>query len=245
MDHIHHIYQLKQQEDKLNEEELLQLNQNLETVLMDHPTAWAEYSMFKDSLELLSCLLVKWNIVSLDDYAYRLTGRGVNVKMLDLLTMNSNFMTVETLWFTIISQTLPLKDFLDESIKQYSSILQTQTLKTIKFLLRMNQCDFAQVPSIEGLIASRKKFLVDKKNMQPDFNAESIEYQRLRQPTGFLAKCFKTSTQQKAVALKDLLSGMELAYRSFERALIGNLLVILGKNKPGKPLKKHSTTNFD
>jgi hypothetical protein len=51
--------------------------------------------------ELLNGLLVKWNLTDVENYYYRISDRALTVKLLDLLEMNTSYMTIETIWFSI------------------------------------------------------------------------------------------------------------------------------------------------
>ena len=88
-----------------------------------------------------------------------MTGRGLNVKMLDLEAMNQNIFTLETLWFSIMAHNPPLNRYLDDTIRQYAFLLQRITMDTIYYMLRMNNVDFNIYPNVEGLIAAKKPSL--------------------------------------------------------------------------------------
>lgn len=228
---IHHIYQLKKEESELSVKEKEKLDRNLEIVIMKYPTAWREYTIFKEAIEILACLMIKWNMVSIHDYTYRLIGRATNVVILDLKTLNENFFTVEGFWLTILANNEMLEGCLDNSVHQLGYILQTQTLKTISILLRMNNCDFEKVSSIEGYLAATKYKRLKKYNMIPDYSATPVPYQELSFSISHIFKCFRFKNDLKLSLLQESLSELELAYRSFEKALIESLLCCIQTEK--------------
>lgn len=163
-----------------------------------------------------------------------------------MIEMNKNILTMETLWLSVAVQTPPFRDILDESVKQYASILQGQTLKTVRMLLRMNEeCDFSAFPSIEGIVAAKQSKMIDKYGLWPDFDSKPIPYQRLRQPSGLIARCFKNPTQYKAQILQEHLAELELVYRTFERDLIGNILYIFGMNGDKTIIPRMNAAYYD
>jgi hypothetical protein len=246
VDDIHHIFQLKSHLSYLSDSEVTRLDLNIEYVLNYNPTAWIEYNLFAEALALLSALLIKWKMISKYNYSYRTSGRAINARILDITEMNKNILTMETLWLSVIVKNSPLKEILDESVRQYAIILQNQTLKTLRILLRMNQsCDFEACPTIDRIVAAKRVKIADKYGIWPDFEAMPVQYQRLRQPTGLFARCFKDSTQYRAQILKESLAELELVYRTFEQNLIGNFLYVYGMNGNRKKVPKIPSIYYD
>lgn len=153
---------------------------------------------------------------------------------------------METLWLSEMVKNSPLKEILDESVKQYAILLQNQTLKTLRMLLRMNQnCDFQACPSIDGIVAAKRVSMIDKYGIWPDFDAKPVNYQKLRQPTGLIARCFKDPTQYRAKLLEESLAELELVYRTFEQNLIGSFLYFYGMNGNRKRIPKIPSIYYD
>lgn len=117
VDNYHHIFQLKKYESELTSEQLENLNLNIEKILQINPTGFMEYQLFSDCLSLLSSLMVKWNLISANNYAYRLTGPGVNIRILDLNNLNENVMTAELVWLSVMVHEEPLVRYMDISVK--------------------------------------------------------------------------------------------------------------------------------
>jgi hypothetical protein len=69
--------------------EVEDLNEELGEYLTHRPTIFDEYRLTENLVDLIDGMLVKWNLVSTDMYIYRTSGRTLNVKMLNLVTMNS------------------------------------------------------------------------------------------------------------------------------------------------------------
>jgi len=218
--HMHHIYELKQREVQLSVELRNQLNQDLEEVLNANASALEEYRAVSTLLLIASALLVKWNMVNYDEYSYRLNGHVIQVHPLNLFTMNSSLLTMETLWYCQLVESPPLCRFVDVSTMQYAIVLRVEVARTLKYLLTMNNGDFWATPSIQGYMAALSPSLQYQYHMQADFEQSKPEYQGLRQPEGLAARCHKSPSQAKCLVLKKTLRDLEAAYRAFEKSLL-------------------------
>ena len=58
-----------------------------------------------------------------DMYLYRTSGRTLLVKMLNLVTMNKSFITIEIIWYAIQVLREPLCKYIDIQAKSYAKIL--------------------------------------------------------------------------------------------------------------------------
>jgi hypothetical protein len=76
------------------------LNNELSEYLGERPTIFDEYRLTENIVELIDALMIKWRLAEPDTYLYRTSGRTLNVKMLNLRTLNRQFITMETLWYT-------------------------------------------------------------------------------------------------------------------------------------------------
>lgn len=218
--HMHHIYELKQREIQLSAELRNQLNVDLEYVLNTNPSALEEYRAVCTLLLIASALLVKWNMVSYDEYSYRLNGNVIQIRPLNLFTMNSSLLTVETLWYCQLVESPPLCGFVDISTIQYAIVLRIEVARALKYLLAMNHEDFWAVPSIQGYMAALSPSLQYKYHMQADFDLSKPAYQTLSQPEGLVARCHRSPSQAKCLGLKKILRDLEAAYRAFEKSLL-------------------------
>ena len=218
--HMHHIYELKQRENLLPAELRSELNLDLECVLNTVPSALEDYRSVSTLLLIASALLVKWNMISYDEYSYRLNGHVTHIRPLNLFTMNSSLLTIETLWYSQLVESLPLCNFVDVPTIQYAIVLRAEAARTLKYMLEMNDGDFWNVPSIQGYMAAQNPVLRSQFHMQADFEQPQPVYQPLRQPEGLIARCHKSPSQAKSLVLKKTLRDLEAAYRAFEKSLL-------------------------
>ncbi|CAG9318394.1 unnamed protein product [Blepharisma stoltei] len=227
---FHHIYRLKSEECDLSTVELNQLNHHFEDVLNAHPKALQEYELFKDTLNLISALGIKWGVVNLNNFSYRLTGRSLNIKLLDLQELNSNVFTCEAIWIATMVKQEPFLRIADDQIVQLSLLLIQITTKLINSLLSLNQnIDFNNVASIAGLVTSKNPKAVKFTGIEPDFQADVVPYQRLKLKRGILSFCNKDQDLKAAREIKSLIEDFESVYRQFEQTLMINIL-IMSKN---------------
>lgn len=218
---MHHIVELKNREMQLSEGVRRDLNSDLERVININSAALEEYRSVCTLLQIASALLVKWRLISYDEYSYRLNGHAVNIRPLNLFTMNSSLFTVESLWYCQIIDTPPLSSFVDVYTKQYAIVLRSEVARTLKVMLRLNNADFWKVPSIEGYLAKVNPVLQYRYHMQADLDVQlAPEYQSLSMPEGLTARCRMSPAHTKCLLLKKRLQDLEAAYRAFEKSLL-------------------------
>jgi hypothetical protein len=140
--------------------------------------------------------------------------------MIDLAEMNSNFVTLDTLWLCLKVIDKPLISIVNESVVQYSHILKKAFFDLLVFLVHFNRPDFDAVPSIEGYVAARSKKLVHM-GLIGNPEAPKPTYISLKPTVKNYLTCFRKSPLPK---LKSLLNEFEMAYKGFEKALILDIL---------------------
>ena len=69
-------------------------------IIFRSPQITSEYKILLNLIDLLNGLYVKWKIVSIKHYDYRVIGRCLNINFLDLEEMNSKFMTTDIIWIS-------------------------------------------------------------------------------------------------------------------------------------------------
>ncbi|CAG9330925.1 unnamed protein product [Blepharisma stoltei] len=228
---IHHVYRLKSMEDELSISQRNSLNANLEAILDSHPRTYNEYILFAETLKFISAMAIKWGIVSIDNYAYRVTGRGLNVKLLDLKEINNDIFTMETLWLALMVYREPLSKIADDQVNQYAMLLNDTICKLVNEFLSLNRnCDFEAVKSIAGLVASKNPEVTKYTGVEPDYNSTLVEYQRLKLKRGVWSLCLSKNDVNLIKSIKELLTDFEIVYRQFERSLMTNLLMAFHGN---------------
>ena len=151
--------------------------------------------------------------------------------MIDLERMNNDILCIETLWFTSAVHQRPLCDVMDQATKQYAIILNRESIKIFNYIISLNgECDFNSYHSIAGIVAARNKEVRLKMKIEPDSNPADVPYQHLPASIGLLTRCFKSRSQGINLTLREMLMNLEISYRTFEKSMIGNLLLLVGKD---------------
>jgi hypothetical protein len=236
IEQLHHLIMLSKDKSVLTSSEFEQLEDTFQEIKRINPTALLEYRIIKRILAFCSAMIVKWGLITLEDYNYRLTGRSLNVKvrfmqMIDLERMNHDILCIETLWFTSAVHQRPLCDVMDQATKQYAIILQRESIKIFNYIVSLNnECDFNSYPNIAGIVATRNKEVRLKMKIEPEPNPADVPYQHLPASIGLFTRCFKSRSQEIILTLREMLMNFELSYRTFEKSMIGNLLLLVGKD---------------
>lgn len=229
IDEMHHIIRLKSIESSMDTSEVDTLNRNLEKLLNRRPQALIEYRFLVSMVELIEALTIKWSIFRLDNYNYRLRGRALNVTILDIEKTNERVFSMDTIFLSRVLREQPFSQFVDELTHQYGIVLHQELVKLINFMLRLNNADFEEVPSISGYLAYVNPELYKKKFVVPDPYASEPVYQDFKLPKGVINRCFGSKTELKALKLFKMVKDFELVYRTFEKALVTLVLTIPNK----------------
>ena len=229
IDEMHHIIRLKSIELSMDTSEVDTLNRNLEKLLSRRPQALIEYRFLVSMIELIEALTIKWSIFRLDNYNYRLRGRALNVTILDIEKTNERVFSMDTIFLSRVLREQPFSQFVDELTHQYGIVLHQELVKLINFMLRLNNADFEEVPSISGYLAYINPELYRKKFVVPDPYATEPVYQDFKLPKGVINRCFGSKTELKALKLFKMVKDFELVYRTFEKALVTLVLTIPNK----------------
>lgn len=122
----------------------------------------------------------------------------------------------------------PFSGLLSSVAKQYALILIESGQKLLSFMGVLNcECPFPQVRSIKSLIAARDHQLASSQGILPDFDAQSVPYQRLKVKRGLFSLCMNSEDQINARRLKELVFDFARSYLQFEKELVGNMLADL------------------
>ncbi|OMJ79284.1 hypothetical protein SteCoe_20754 [Stentor coeruleus] len=183
-----------------------------------------KHKIISDLCDLISALLVKWNIFSKAKYEYRTNIRSQAIKIFDIKTLCSKPFNIEILWFCIAIKEKLLPQFLTIKLCQYSDLLENQANCIFKMLIdNFIEC----IPSIEDAVgiksrAYRKKCMKNEPIPYLGINT----YTELKRPT-LIGKLFQKQKLQESIALTNAIEDLESIYRMFEKELIGHFLLIL------------------
>jgi hypothetical protein len=223
---LHHLVQLNRSKNVLSYQQASTLEARIEDVLLGNTSALAEYELVKSAMELMSSLVIKWGLVQMDLYNYRVIGRCLNVRLLDLAAMNKQLMTLDTVWFIFTINDPPLSALIDEATRQYARVLYRQLLSVLNYLLAANSiADFDSNPTIEKAVAANSKIYARKLEVEFEPEDKLVPYQKLTKPSGMMLFCKKKPDELMMINLKQQIADFELAFRTFEKSLISRLLI--------------------
>ena len=225
IDLLHHIYKLKEIEETLDSFDAAELNSNLERVIFSRPSTLEEYKLLCSLAEIISGLIVKWDILIPENYHYRIRGRTMVVKILDLTEMSKTVISVDTLWMATVMNVRPFSKIIEEAVRQYGIVLTKEFEKVVNFALHLNLIDLRNPGNVSGYLAARVPELRTHKHMQPDYGVDGPAYQTLSLPTGFFRKCSKQRNNFNVEKLRKMLIDFEMLYRAFEISIVRSLLV--------------------
>ena len=225
IDRIHHIVKLKEVEENLSPDRQYALNCNLERVINDYPAALEEYKLVAKLLNVLSGLVVKWDILLPDNYQYRIRGRTMVIRILDLEEISKSVFSIDTLWLATMIHVRPFSRMLEESVRQYAVVLIDEFAKLLNHMLSLNPIDLKQPNNVGGYLAARVPALRLLMHMQPDYVVEQVRYQKLSLPTGIFRRCAKERNSEGVEQLRKKLVDFEMLYRAFEIEVVRSLLL--------------------
>lgn len=227
---IHHLLKLTNKNIPIPEISDDQIAYNINDVIRTKPLLLSQYKLFESMLQIWNGLLVKWQITKVNNFEYRFSGRGLNVRMLDLVDMNKSFLNIDVIWIATQLFESPLDDLADFHLSECAKVLNDQIEVTLACFFDLNPRGFDPEYKIRSTVAyyskAYRKF-VDEANPEP--NLTNYNHKRLRMFTG-IAKCF-WSNDQKLEAAKKKLQELEVVYRMFEKNLIARILNKTGKAK--------------
>jgi hypothetical protein len=209
---LHHLYILRDQQDQLNPVQTEDLSVELDSVGVDNPVAVREYKLLGQLIELCSGLAVRWKVYRPENFLYRQTGQRLKVQFLDFLALGEDIYTLECLWLAHLVQIPPLSTLTDDAVKQFSLVLLSHTRKLFTSLCQVNDGDKETLAVLETQLAGNRK-------SQPTA-CLSLEYRGKWVPC-----CCLSPGQHRVRVLRGLLEDFDLVYRTFEKELIGSLLV--------------------
>ena len=158
-----------------------------------------KYELFKNFINLVSGLLVKLNIFTVSKYRHRDAEILQSIKILNSIVFDNQFINYDILWLCLAIRENPLKALCYPRLQQYSEILELQFNYLISDFLEPSVVYSARIVPNSPTNA-RKTKIFKKLNVS------------------MLSKVFCCLNGQNSF---QLLSDFELAYRLFEKEIIG------------------------
>ena len=188
-------------------------------LIKQYPMVVSQYEIFTKMLEVWNGLLVKWKIIALKNYSYRLGGRSLNIKMLDLNDINKDFMNLDVIWISSKIFMPPLNVIANPKLLELASLLHDQLSKSFNIFLFLNPKVIDQSYNIQKTLAYfSEEFFNWSQDECPEISLSSFKHCELKLISG-ISKCFRKSDPKIDFAFKTL-ADLEWAYREFERELM-------------------------
>jgi hypothetical protein len=223
---FHHIQQLlnKSFPSTAHSQELL--NSRFDSLLQTHPALLNQYEVYIRMIHVFNALIAKWGIAVLHHYEYRLEGRAQNVKMLDLAAMNRGFISTDVVWIACRMGDGPLQALATPLLRELAAVLTDQINTCFHVFLSINQIEenFEFEKTLAMTLETKRRFSGD---VLPEENLSKAKIEKLEMVKGILSwfKKKNKKVQEGFSCLKEL----ELANRTFEKALIARILSVTGK----------------
>ena len=220
---IHHFKKIIESKTPLDPDLQELFINKVNSIILSNPQIAIEYNILLRLLDLFNGLLVKWDIASIKNYDYRYTGRALNVKLLDLNETNTRFISIDMLWISTKIFVKPLNVLASPTLIEIAHVLHDQLAKCCEVFLVLNPRIINHNYNIEKTLAfSSPSFSRYSEESLPEPNMTSFRHAELSIAKGIM-KCFKGYNPRIKHSHK-MLAELELAFRSFEKQFIANLL---------------------
>jgi len=227
---LHHLHKLVNNKKIVVDIPGEQLSYSIIDIIRSRPLLLSQYNILIAMLDIWNGLLVKWNIGKINNYEYRYSGRGLNVRMLDLTELNKNFFSIDIIWLSTQIFDSPLNGLADPQMIECGKILNNQLEVAMATFLDLNprivDPDFKIRNAVAFYSESYRKWTNEE---CPEPNLSNYKHKELKIYSGF-SKCF-WSNDQKIEGAKKKLEDLEMAYRVFEKRLIARILNKTGRAK--------------
>ncbi|CAG9323662.1 unnamed protein product [Blepharisma stoltei] len=220
---IHPLMKLKKNIGLMSDIQSEKLNKSFKEELENNPDIVTEYNILRKTIKFCSDFIAKFTLFKIDNYNYRTSGRSMNIKPLDLMELNKSLLTTETIWLSFAIKHQPLKLIADEATIQYSLILQSALNKVLEYIYNLNQVDFKAYPIFPDR-SNRWTWKKSTNRFPNNKEVNHLEFQKLKMPCTLFGLSRLSPQENRALTLKSLIKEVEVAYRTFEKALIQRCL---------------------
>lgn len=222
---LHHLICLQKIKYTLSSIELTNLNNQMNELTSQDSYIFQKYKLLSKMLDLCGRLVVKWGIFHSKNYEFRYSGRGLNVKLLDLEKISNSILSIDTFWFAFGVFENPLSHLSEPFLLEAAKLLRHSASELFFNMLSLNNPNpnykIKEYTAYESL--KYKRF---NSEVIPEINTEDFKHQSLRFNKGFFSKCFRSDSVLEQIHEK--LAEFELVFREFEKELI---ITLLGSSK--------------
>ena len=204
LEHSHYMYSFKSATDLNHEERERVKIREKEFSPFDYPDE-KTYLFMVDLIKFVSRLMVKLKLFDVNHYGYRMKGRSLTVRLLDMQMVSKQCMTVDVLWFSFAIRHLPFHGKVDLILENYALILEHSINRIFEFMQQV------KTPHRQN----------------PELNEEIIDLEGVKFEVlpAWKKVCCK-STNRYVQTLYNCVESVEIAYRCFEKQLIQEFLKI-------------------
>lgn len=219
----HPLKKLQDAQEDMSSEDQCAIVYAIENLIESYTFAQLDYRLFMMVINLITGLLIKWELSNDFEYSYRYRDAIFSSKIIDMQDLHNGVVSMEVVYFACVVNKPPLQSVIHPTVKQYAEFFLEAFMDLVNSLLRLTEADFLKVPSISGFLAARDPKLAEVYGMVPDFTTYKPEYHSLGLKHGCKALCISSKTDKVNLALKEILTDFELAYRHFEAVLVKDL----------------------
>ena len=221
----HYLVCLQRKNYDLNYSDKSLLDEMLTGISIRDPYVFQKYKLVSGMLNFCGSLLVKWKLFKIDRYDFRYNGRTLNVKVVNLESLNNSVLSLDTLWLAWGLFQEPLVRIAQPPLLEMAKLLRAAVSDIFAVLLMLNS--YSPTYKIKKIVAYKsEEYRAYKSSIIPEENTENYEHQKLRYERGFLARCFHSNPVLENVYSKMI--ELEMIYHSFEKELIKSLLRATG-----------------
>lgn len=223
VERVHHVSRIIKGNIEVPDISREMIEAKVSALVKQYPMVVYQYEIFTKMLEVWNGLLVKWKIIALKNYNYRFTGRSLNIKMLDLMDMNKDFMNLDIIWISSKIFMPPLNVIANPKLLELASLLHDQLSKSFNIFLFLNPKVIDKNYNIQKTLAYfSEEFFKWSQDECPEISLSSFKHCELKNVSG-ISRCFKKSDPKIDFACRTL-TDLEWAYRAFERELMVSIM---------------------
>lgn len=193
----------------------------LEKYIDFNPNAFLEMKFFKKFIQFINDLCIIWDITNIYNYRSRFNPLLEMADFLDLDGFFSNIISNEVIWLSIISNSYPMSEVLDDNIKRLALLLQNQINDLFDKFINANKPHISKCENIQPWLSYKNPKLVTEFSFLPPNKDLKPDYQHLKY------SWTNAVLRKKIYNLRKELESFEYCYRTFESAFIQSVVELI------------------
>ena len=178
--YIHSLAKLDSVQMHLSRREQRELDAESKALLQQLPENMREeYEVQIQLLDFANLLIAKYGLTATDFYNYRIRGRGLLVRCLDLLHLNERVVSADALWLAVTLPTGSFQDVATARTKELSKIFTAYAARVMTFLLEADAQTSWRQPVTYSILFCKtwnvKKLVTDLQQSHLAFEKSLVE----------------------------------------------------------------------